>query len=73
MKALLLILLIPLLPVTLYSPLINLNQHFDRLPGGIIRHDVKVEKYRELGKQPKFECVARYSLNDISKIMQQGF
>lgn len=64
MKALLLILLIPLLPATIYSPLINLNNHIDLLPRGIIRHDVNIEKYRELGKQPKFECVARYSIND---------
>lgn len=28
---------------------------------GIIRHDVDIERYRELGRRPEFSCVGRYS------------
>jgi secreted trypsin-like serine protease len=28
---------------------------------GIIRHDVDIERYRELGRMPEFSCVGRYS------------
>lgn len=28
---------------------------------GIIRHDVDIERYRELGRMPQFDCVGRYS------------
>lgn len=34
---------------------------------GMIRHDTDVEKYRELGKQPNFECVGRYSISETSE------
>lgn len=33
---------------------------------GIIRHDVLIEKYRELGNQAKFDCVGRYSISEES-------
>ena len=28
---------------------------------GMIRHDVDIERYRELGRRPEFSCVGRYS------------
>ncbi|MBX2963733.1 MAG: trypsin-like serine protease [Cyclobacteriaceae bacterium] len=28
---------------------------------GIIRHDIDIERYRELGRMPQFDCVGRYS------------
>jgi hypothetical protein len=28
---------------------------------GIIRHDVDIERYRDLGRRPEFSCVGRYS------------
>lgn len=28
---------------------------------GMIRHDVDIERYRELGRKPEFSCVGRYS------------
>ncbi len=28
---------------------------------GMIRHDVEIERYRELGRMPEFSCVGRYS------------
>lgn len=31
---------------------------------GMIRHDVDIEKYRQKGKQPKFDCVGRYSISE---------
>ena len=31
---------------------------------GMIRHDVDIEKYREIGRQPEFECVGRYSISE---------
>jgi len=34
---------------------------------GMIRHDVDIEKYREKGKQPEFECVGRYSISEIEE------
>lgn len=30
-------------------------------PFGIIRHDVDIERYRELGARPEYSCVGRYS------------
>jgi len=33
---------------------------------GIIRHDTEIEKYIELGNQPKFNCVGRYSISEES-------
>lgn len=34
---------------------------------GIIRHDVGIDKYREIGKQPDFECVGRYSISETDE------
>lgn len=31
------------------------------MPFGMIRHDVTIEKYRELGARPEYACVGRYS------------
>lgn len=31
---------------------------------GIVRHDVDIEKYKEIGRQPEFECVGRYSISE---------
>jgi len=34
---------------------------------GIIRHDTSIDKYKELGSQPEFECVGRYSTSEQSE------
>jgi len=34
---------------------------------GIIRHDIVIEKYRELGNRTEFNCVGRYSESEESK------
>ncbi len=34
---------------------------------GMIRHDVDIEKYKEIGRQPNFECVGRYSISETDK------
>jgi V8-like Glu-specific endopeptidase len=31
---------------------------------GMIRHDVDIEKYREIGRKPEYECVGRYSISE---------
>jgi len=31
---------------------------------GMIRHDVDIEKYREIGRLPDFNCVGRYSITE---------
>ena len=31
---------------------------------GMIRHDVDIEKYMEIGKQSKYDCVGRYSISE---------
>lgn len=32
---------------------------------GMIRHDVDIEKYREIGRQSDYECVGRYSTSEL--------
>ena len=34
---------------------------------GIIRHDTQIAKYKELGNQPEFNCVGRYSESEESQ------
>ncbi len=34
---------------------------------GMIRHDTDINKYRELGKQTKFNCVGRYSISETDE------
>ncbi len=34
---------------------------------GMIRHDVAIEKYREVGRQPEFDCVGRYSISETEE------
>jgi hypothetical protein len=34
---------------------------------GIIRHDVDIAKYREMGRQSDFECVGRYSISETEE------
>lgn len=34
---------------------------------GMIRHDVDIEKYREIGRQPEFDCVGRYSISETEE------
>lgn len=39
---------------------------------GIIRHDVNIEKYREIGRKPEFESVGRYAATTESKDYAAG-
>jgi hypothetical protein len=34
---------------------------------GMVRHDVDIEKYREMGTRPDFDCVGRYSVSETDK------
>ncbi|MDB4292402.1 trypsin-like serine protease [Maribacter sp.] len=34
---------------------------------GMIRHDVDIDKYREIGRQPEFKCVGRYAISETSE------
>ena len=34
---------------------------------GMIRHDVDIEKYLEIGKQSKYDCVGRYSISETEE------
>lgn len=39
---------------------------------GMIRHDVDIKKYRELGARPDFDCVGRYSVSETDKNYAAG-
>lgn len=45
--------------------LVNINHPVDIQVSGIIRHDTDIENYRELGRQPEFNSVGRYSITEI--------
>ena len=34
---------------------------------GMIRHDVDIDKYREIGRQPDFDCLGRYSISETDE------
>ena len=42
------------------------------LSTGIIRHDTDIEKYREMGARPEFECLGRYSVSEASQDFAAG-
>ncbi|MEM9141513.1 MAG: trypsin-like serine protease [Bacteroidota bacterium] len=39
---------------------------------GIIRHDVPLSQYREMGARPDFKCVGRYSISETAKAYAAG-
>ncbi len=39
---------------------------------GIIRHDVPIEKYREMASLPEFDCVGRYSISETDSSYAGG-
>ena len=39
---------------------------------GMIRHDTNVTKYIELGNQPQYQCVGRYSISEDSEDYATG-
>lgn len=39
---------------------------------GMIRHDVDIEKYKQLGSKPEFDCVGRYSISEADENYAAG-
>ena len=39
---------------------------------GMIRHDVDIKRYREIGRQPDFDCVGRYAISETDENYAAG-
>ncbi|WP_420401679.1 trypsin-like serine protease [Flagellimonas sp.] len=59
MKRVLILLLLATSPILLSF---NVTSFF-----GMIRHDVDIEKYKEIGRQPEYNCVGRYSISETKE------
>lgn len=53
------LLILPLIATTLMLLSFSVTSFF-----GIIRHDVDINAYREIGRRPDFNCVGRYSISE---------